>query len=330
MKNNKKWGKIVALMMLCVLCIAGCGKEKEGQQVQTNQKKHRIVCTTFPQYDWVMEILGEKSSEYEVSYLTDNGADLHSYQVTAEDIAEISTCDLFIYVGGESDGWVKETLEKSLNPNRKVISFMEALGEKVKEEEIVAGMEHDHDHEEEQETKKDEHVWLSLRYAKTLVQYITTAVVEFDAENKGMYEANSKAYCDKLDALDQKYEKTVEQSEDKAVLFGDRFPFRYLMDDYGITYFAAFPGCSAETEASFETVIFLAGKTDEMGLGTILIIDHSDEKLAQTIIENSKSKDQEIRNLVSMQEIKKEDVEAGVTYLSIMEENLEVLKEAMK
>lgn len=325
--------------------------------------KLKVVTTIFPEYDWAREIIGDKAANVELILLLGNGVDLHSYQPSIQDIAKISTADIFIYVGGESDGWVKDALKNAKNKNMKVINLLETLGDKVKAEEIKEGMQaeeedehehhhhdgehhddddedHDHDHEAEDhhhhhhddadEVEYDEHVWLSLRNAKILSAEIAAALCEKDAANAAAYKANLAAYIARLDALDAKYAAAVKAGSKKTILFGDRFPFRYLVDDYGLDYFAAFVGCSAETEASFETVIFLAKKVDELGLNTVLKIESGDGKIARTIVQNTKKKNAKVLTLDSIQSTTAKQAAAGTTYLKIMEENLTVLAEALK
>ena len=327
---------LLALLML-VGVLAGCGKQNDNNKNDETDKLS-IVTTIFPEYDWVKEILGDKADNAEITMLLDNGVDLHSYQPTADDIVKISDCDLFIYVGGESDGWVDDALKNATNKNMKVINLLDVLGDSVKTEEVVEGMqetEHDHDHEDadehehEEEVEYDEHVWLSLRNAETLCDAISDALQQIDPDNKDTYVANAAAYKDKLAALDGEYRKAVDAASNKTVLFGDRFPFRYLVDDYGLSYYAAFVGCSAETEASFETISFLARKVDELGLPCVLTIEGAQHKIAETIVQNTIEKNQKILTMDSMQSTTSKDVANGVTYLSIMEQNLSVLKEAL-
>ena len=496
---------LLALMMLAGV-LAGCGKPKDAGKAG----KLKVVTTIFPAYDWVRAILGDKAENAEITMLLDNGVDLHSYQPTADDIVKISDCDLFIYVGGESDGWVKNALKSAANRNMKVINLLEVLGESVKTEETVEGMqeaEHAHDHSKEVSTfedhevqdrslsdwegswqsaypfaldgtlddafaamaeegemtadeyktyyqngyktditnidiagdhiaftyedgkkvgsdykyigyyiqnwstgtkaamyrfeavdrtsgapvyiefndhmiesaapehfhirmsnesfdaivdpekswptffpadmtgedlcehmeghghdhgeEKDEHVWLSLKNAKTLVGAISNALQEFDPDNKDTYATNAAAYIEKLSALDGAYQSAVDGAAHKTVLFGDRFPFRYLVDDYGLRYYAAFAGCSAETEASFETVSFLAKKVDELGLPCVLTIEGAQHRIAETIVQNTAGKKQKVLTMDSMQSTTSKDVANGATYLSVMEKNLSVLKEAL-
>ena len=303
--------------------------------------KLKIVTTIFPEYDWVMNVLGDKASDADVTMLLDNGVDLHSFQPTAADIMKISSSDLFIYVGGESDEWVEDTLKEAVNKNMVVINLMDELGSAVKEEELVEGMQgedeedHDHDHEhehhhEEGEVEYDEHVWLSLRNAQVLVKSISDALQKIDSANADTYKKNADSYIESLKALDADYKAAVDAASTKTILFGDRFPFRYMVDDYGLSYYAAFAGCSAESEASFETITFLSKKVDELSLPAVLTIEGKDKRIAETIIENTASKNQKVLTLDSMQSVSSSDVKNGTTYISIMESNLSVLKEALK
>ncbi len=331
----KKYISILFAAVMAVCCLSACGQNNPNTNTQAkdnNDKQVKVVTTIFPEYDWVKEIAGDEVSKMDLTILLDNGVDLHSYQPTADDIMKISDCDLFIYVGGESDAWVEDALKEAVNKDMKVINLLDVLGSSVKEEEVVEGMEAEEEEEDgaEEEPEYDEHVWLSLRNAKVLCGAIADALAEIDTENADTYQENEKAYADKLDELDKKYQETVDSASQKTLLFGDRFPFRYMVDDYGLSYYAAFVGCSAETEASFETITFLAGKTDELGLKNIMTIEKSDQKIAKTIIENTKEKNQGILTLDSMQSTTSDDVKKGATYFSIMESNLSVLQEALQ
>lgn len=365
----------VLVLTMCTGLFAGCGSDHESTAAVENQGEteavasvgrdeintvsvandttYSVVCTIFPEYDWAREVIGDLSENYEMTLLLDNGVDLHNYQPTADDIAKIAECDLFIYVGGESDGWVEDALKEATNENMQVINLLDVLGDTIKEEELVEGMQesdHDHEHDEaaheekheeehdeaaheeehgEEEPEYDEHVWLSLRNAQTLVSAISDALKVIDSENADVYQANCDAYNAELAALDAEYESVVAQATQSTLVFADRFPFRYMVDDYNLDYYAAFVGCSAETEASFETVVFLAGKMDELNLNHVLVIESSDQKIAQTVIGNTQNKNQDILVLNSLQAVTSEEIEQGVTYLSIMQDNLEVLTEAL-
>lgn len=339
--------KIIAAataLLVAAGMFTGCGA---SEKPTAQGDKLKIVTTIFPEYDWTREILGHQSERAEVTMLLDNGVDLHSYQPTADDLIKIAECDLFIYVGGESDGWVESALASTSNPDRAVINLIDTLGDSVKLEEVVEGMqETEHDHEEdeehahdadeehtdadEQEAETDEHVWLSLRNAQAVCQKIAEKLGEIDPEHEQAYADNALAYIDKLVALDAKYQAAVDAANKKTLVFGDRFPFRYLTEDYGLNYYAAFVGCSAETEASFETIRFLAEKTDALGLSHVLTIENPNHKIAETVVANTSGKNQQVLSMDSMQSVTSKDVAAGATYLSIMEHNLEVLTQALQ
>lgn len=333
--------KIIKLLLASLFMVCGAS---------AFAAKKSIVCVTYPEYDWVMNILGNKASNFNVSLLQKNGTDLHSYQASVKDIATISSCDMLVYVGGESDEWVEKALSNAKNKNMVVVNMMEVLGDKIKEEELVEGMqvededEHDHDedehghhheeghhhHHDEEEPEYDEHVWLSLKNAVVIVNHLSEKIQKLDSANAGVYKSNAASYVKQLSDLDREFERAVASSSKKTVLFGDRFPFRYLVDDYGLSYYAAFVGCSAETEASFETIAFLAKKVDELDLKSILTIERSDKKIAKTISSNTKSKNQDILEMDSLQSITEKDIKSGRNYLSAMKKNLEILKKALR
>lgn len=446
-KNLKRFASII-LAGAFVAGLAACGNaasnDTSNEETSADgSDKLQVVTTIFPEYDWVREVVGQGENsvntsvadKVEVTMLMDNGVDLHSYQPTAADIAKISTCDVFIYVGGESDEWVDDALKEAKNKDIAVIDLMDVLGDNVKEEELVEGMEgeeedeaseseaskdeisedeaietdenkesedsaivenvgnsgspnapapvvknegsenpgfsdegsieltdeeaeaedaeeseeeteagaeeaepeheeSDHEdgeghHHDDGEIEYDEHVWLSLKNAETLTEKIADVLGTKDVENAAVYKENAAAYVEKLSALDTEYQSAVDASTVDTILFGDRFPFRYLVDDYGINYYAAFIGCSAETEASFETIIFLSGKIDELGLPAICTIEKGDQEIAETVKNNTESKDQEILTLNSLQAVTSAEVEAGASYLKIMTDNLSVLKKAL-
>ena len=320
-----------ALLILAAACLVSCsGGAGDGGRIS-------IVATVFPEYDWIKNILGDDPAGVELTLLLDSGSDLHSFQPTAADIMKISSCDLFVYVGGESDEWIKDALSGASNKNMTVVNLMEVLDGSLRIEEEKEGMqekeeeeeEHGHGHGED-EGGYDEHVWLSLRNAKAVCAELAKTLGKVDPQNAALYMSNAEAYCAELEALDAEYAAAVAAGSIKTLLFCDRFPFRYLTADYGLDYYAAFAGCSAETEASFETVIFLAKKIDELGLHTVLTTEGSDGRLVSTVIQNTARKDTAVAVLDSMQGTTSRDAASGVTYLSVMRSNLEVLREALK
>ena len=325
--------------VLAAFMLAGCAPKQ-----QQNTTKLKIVATTFPQYDWIREIIGKDNTNVDLQLLMKNGGDLHSYQPTAGDIANISDANLFVYVGGESDEWVDDALEEKTNKDMKIINMMQTLGDDIDEEE--EGLEdHDHDHDDKDHDDKDhndkdhddkdhdeieydEHVWLSLKRAQKIVKAIADELVELDPTNAKKYQANAEAYIAKLSALDKAYESTVNTVENKTWIFADRMPFHYLAKDYGITTYAAFNGCSTETNASFNTIVTLAKYADEFGINHIMTIESSDHKLAQAVIDNTAEKNQEILTLNSLQSVSQSDIDKGLTYYGAMEENLKVLAQS--
>lgn len=357
-------GAAVAAACAGLFAMSGCG------QAKADKPRLKIVATTFPVYDWTREVLGERLAEVDLVLLQQSGVDLHSYSPTAADLRKIAGCDLFAFVGGESDEWTERALAQKGNPRRRVLNLVKALGSAAKEEKIVEGMEHEHhhhdakhddhdddhdhdkdkhdhakkhdhdedhdkdhdkdhdDHHDEDEHEIDEHVWLSLRNAATLVKSIAAELAALDPENAKTYQANADAYCAKLAALDGEYAKVVAGAKRKTLLVADRFPFRYLTDDYGLEYFAAFSGCSAESEASFKTIAFLAKKVDELTLPVILTIEGAKHKIAETVKRTTKAKDQRILALDSLQSTGGEAAKT-TRYLDVMRRNLETLKAAL-
>ena len=371
---------LLAGLFLCIVLSVGCSVVKNTSGKNTTRKnaesentieqnsiekgnsnKISIVCTTFPQYDWVKNILGEEAERFNVTLLLDNGVDMHSYQPAVKDIATAGSSNLFIYVGGESDTWVEDALKEAKNKDLKAIKLMETLGNSVKEEEVVEGMQEEreslgHSHEKsskekqeqtqkeshensqeingqkeaaDEEPEYDEHIWLSIRNAEIMVKNIEKAIEQLDSDNAKVYQTNAENYIKKLDTLDKQYANTIQNAKYKAILFGDRFPFRYMADDYDLKYYAAFAGCSAETMAGFETVTFLAKKADELRLPVILTIENSDGRIAEAVKSNTTKKNQKILAMNSLQSVTKEQIADGITYLQVMQENLSVLSEAL-
>lgn len=361
---------ILLLGTFSMLLLTGCSSD-----TGYDDDRISIVCTTFPQYDWLSQIIGDNSDKFRLTLLINGGVDLHSYQPSAKDMTKISSADVFVYVGGESDAWVLDAVRETKNNDMIKVNMMELISDRTKEEEVIEGMQesrfqfrhththshsahdnaddhsddhtadgHSDDHSEDnhaddhsseeghshtdEDIEYDEHIWLSLKNAVVLTQYLTDIVKDLDKDNAQLYQDNADAYINQLDRLDNDYENVCENSRLKTVIFGDRFPFRYLIDDYGIDYYAAFAGCSAETEASFKTVTFLSGKIDEIGTGSILVIDGSDKRIANTIKGNTSQKNQQILTMDSMQSAGTDD--ADYTYLNVMSNNLVVLKQALQ
>ena len=316
---KKLFALLMALVFACTFLTAVC----------ETATPLRIVCTTFPQYDWTRQLLGDRADDVELTLLLDNGIDLHNYQPTADDIIKIARSDLFIYVGGESDAWVNDLLETSQNSHVKALSMLACVD--AKEEDAVEGMQEEahecgHAHHE---AEYDEHVWLSLRNAQTITRAIMEALCEADPAHAETYRANADAYIAQLAELDAQYADMVRHAARSTILFADRFPFRYLADDYGLTYYAAFAGCSAETEASFKTIAFLAKKVDELNLPAVLAIEGGNHAIAETVVASTQAKNQVILSMNSLQSMTEADVQRGESYLSVMTQNLAILTQAL-
>lgn len=309
--------KILSIILIAaaLLCLCACGSTPE----EAPKCNLRIVCTAFPQYDFVKNILGTDEG---LTLLTDDGGDLHSFEPTAQDIITIGSADLFIYIGGVSDEWVDGVISAANNPDLKTVALMDLV--EAYDEEYAAGMEHEHSDEEH--TEKDEHIWLSLGNASAITQQICDIISEIDTENADRYRANAGKFIADLITLDLQYRLAVDEAKRNVLLFADRFPFRYIVEDYGLEYYAAFAGCSSESEASFETMAFLIDKTNELSLPVVLTIDGSDGSIAKTVCDSTGAK---TAVLDSCQSVSMADIKNGTTYIGIMRNNLEVIREAL-
>lgn len=331
-------------VLFSVSLLGGCSTAKRSGKLS-------IVTTIFPCYDWVKEILGDNINNVDLTLLLDNGVDLHSYQPTAKDIVTISNCDLFVYIGGESDEWTEDVLEKAKNRNMTVLNLMKVHKSLNLAEETVEGMEDDdHDHDDFDDDDDDdfdiedifetfdndvvdddydEHIWLSIKGAKKYCKTIADNISKLDKDNAEKYQKNADNYIKGLSALDKEYEKIIGNSTVKTLLFADRFPFRYLTNDYGLNYYAAFKGCSAESEASFKTISFLADKLNELSLPAVILIEGGNKKIAKTVISTSNRNDVKEVTLNSMQSVTAKDINSGITYIKIASNNLDALKTAL-
>ena len=303
-----KYVKILSLL-LCLSLLAGtaagCAPSRQGDRLQ-------VTATVFPLYDWARNIAGTAA---EVTLLADGGVDMHSFQPAASDMVAVKTCGLLLYVGGESEQWVVKAAADRTGPS---VDLLKTLGEAALKEELLPGM------QGEPEEGYDEHVWLSLKNAAYFCGVIAEAMAAADPANAALYRGRAAAYTDKLTALDGAYAAGVAAAPRKTLILADRFPFRYLAADYGLTCYAAFPGCSAETGASFSTVVELARRAEEAGVTAILQLESADGSLAAAVRDATKTKDQKILTLNSLQSAR-----SDADYLSVMEDNLTVLQEAL-
>lgn len=310
---KKRMALLIALSML-VSVVTGCGGPVEIDK--DGDGKLEITCTIYPVYDWVSKIAGDKAN---VTYLLDSGVDLHNYQPTVKDLVSIKESDLFIYVGGDSDEWADDIVDRSFNH----INLMELAGELTLDEEESEGMQeveddHGHDH-----AHADEHVWMSVEISQDLVEGIMETLMEIDPENANYYKSNGDAYLDELELLEDEYELALAQYTGATIIVADRFPLLYLVEDYDLEYFAAFSGCSADAEVSFETLKFLSDKYDELGHTYMFQLEDSGQKIAASILGTN----QNVLTINSMQSVTGDISE--LSYVNIMKENLETLVKAL-
>ncbi|MDR3314399.1 MAG: metal ABC transporter substrate-binding protein [Oscillospiraceae bacterium] len=308
---------VVLSVCLCLAALAGCA----ALLPQTG--KLRIVASSFPPYDFARAAAGDLA---EVTMLLPPAAESHSFEPTPQDILRIRHCDVFIYVGGESDEWVRGILDSMDTAHMQIVTLMDCV--EAVEEESVAGMEAEQEEDNESLAlpEYDEHVWTAPRNAAMITQKIAAALCLADAENAATYQSNAAAYTVQLDALDAKLRKITAQGQRKTIVFGDRFPFRYFAESYGLSYYAAFRGCSTETEASPYTVGFLIEIIKKENIPVVFCIELSDQRMAEMIADNTGAK---VLRLHSCHNLSKADFAAGKTYLDFMEENAAALQEAL-
>lgn len=330
MKFSKLFSAFIPASVLLLL-LSGCASP--GTAGSEDSGKIRAVTTIFPQYDFLRQIGGD---HLELTMLLKPGAESHSFEPTPADMITVSQSDLFVYVGGDSDAWVETILESVDVSEKEIVTLMDCV-ETVAEED-VEGMEthgHAHDHEDEdptaadgdhEEAEQDEHVWTSPRNAVRIVEKLRDALIAVDPENAGDYTQNAADYIDRLNRLNQEFQETVDTAKRHTILLGDRFPFRYLADAYGLDYYAAFPGCSSESEASAKTIAFLIDKVKEEKIPVVFSIELSNEKMTDSICEATGATKLQLH---SCHNVTRDDFEQGITYLDLMERNVQALKEAL-
>lgn len=311
---------LLVCIMLTLCSVFACAK-------QTNNSKYTVVCTIFPEYDWIRE-LTNGDDDFKIVLLEKNGADMHNYQPSVADIAEISVCDLFIYVGGESDSWVDRVLATANNKKMLTVNLLHELGDLAQEEEHL-----DHKHEEDgnhdHEHEYDEHVWLSVKNAILFCDKLCDALCSVNAEKTELYKNNAATYKQKLNQIDAAFTAVRTNAKTDTLVFADRFPFAYLVNDYNIKHYAAFSGCSTEISASFETIMTLAQKIDELNLDSICVLESATTDIAQSVKNNTTQKNQKFVKFNSMQSVNEKNIADGITYLDLMNENVTALKSAL-
>lgn len=323
---------LTALLLVCTVAVLSCKKDESNDKI-------KVVCTMFPQYDWLRNIVGE-SDRIELTLLIKNGTDTHSYQPTAADIMAISECDLIVYLGRDADTWVSKALEMAECEKIKKVALCESenitlrdISSSSHEHEHPGdyGDQHTHSHEGHDHASFDEHVWLSLKNAEKLTEELCDVISELDPSDAKKYHQNAEKYISEIRNLDEKYRSVTELStpEDRFLIFCDRFPFVYMLEDYGIDYSAAFEGCSTDANADFATVVRLVEEADAHGVKSLIVTESSDRALANTVKASSKSGISRVLVMNSLQSINDKQIKSGVTYLSMMNENLDVLASAL-
>ena len=335
-KRRKRTAVITALLLAVCITVSGCGfrdgnDSAENPQNETGQDKISVVTTIFPQYDFVRQIAGDKVN---LKMLLKPGEETHSYEPTPQDIIAIQNCDIFIYVGGENDAWVEDILESMPDAGMRTLRLVDCV--ETVEEEHVEGMEEQpgHSHEDEEEEHEeihsvhevDEHVWTSPENASLITEQIAGLLSEADPDNSSVYEQNAVSYQEELDRLDQEFRDIVDRAQRKLLIFGDRFPFRYFADAYGLEYYAAFPGCASDTEPSAATMAFLIKKAEEENIPAVLKMELSNDNIANAVAEAA---DTDVKVFYSCHNLSAEQFEDGETYLSMMEKNAQTLKEVL-
>lgn len=318
MKKLNKVILLVAIVVLSMTALSACGKKEDSTEISTD--KINVVASIFPEYDFLRQIGGDHIN---LTMLLMPGAESHSFEPTPQDIKAVTKSDMFVYVGGDSDTWVASMLDSIDTKSTDVVTLMDCVS--LVEEETVDGMTAEEE-EDSGEVEYDEHVWTSPKNAMLIAQKLCDNLCQVDPDNAVDYKQNTKDYIDKLTDLDQKFQNVVDNAKRKEIVVGDRFPFRYFVDEYGLTYYAAFPGCSTDTEASAATIAFLNDKVKQDSIPVVFHIELSNEKVCDAICEATGAKS-ELLNAVH--NISKSDFDAGITYIDLMEHNVEVLKEAL-
>ena len=320
--------KVLAAVTVWVLLLslAACSRGESGVQSESagnegsGEKSLSVVTTIFPPYDFTREIAGDN---VKLKMLLPPGSESHSFEPTPKDLIEIQNCDVFIYTGGESDSWVDSILD-SMEKDFTVLKMMDMA--QVMEEETVEGMETEEEEEHDGGYEYDEHVWTSPVNAQLIVKGISDALIYADPQNTELYRSNTEKYIEALKQLDKDFHSVTDNADIHTLVFGDRFPFLYFAKEYNLSYYAAFPGCSAETEPSAKTVAFLIDKINQEGIPAVFHIEFSSEKMADSISESTGTKK---LLLHSCHNVSKEDIADGVSYLDLMQRNAETLKEAL-
>lgn len=320
---------LLAALVMCMGALCGCNNSAADRHINNGVANDAntlsVVTTVFPAYDIARSVAGSRAS---VVQLLRPGTESHSFEPTPQDMALIKNCDVFIYAGGESDTWIENIMDSVDMSSKTVISMLDSVD--ALEEEEVEGMSEGGvlaEYISEEEEEADEHVWTSPKNMIRIASAVTDAMAAADPDGSDLYHENGNAYIDELSVLDDDYRKTLDAASSHTIVVADRFPFRYLCEEYNLTYYAAFPGCSEDAEITADSIITLCDKVTQANLDTVFHIEFSNEKIADSICEVTGAKK---RLLHSCHNVSAKETEEGVTYISLMRNNLETLKEALK
>lgn len=315
----------LTLLLICTLCLALCACGQQAQAPETDGGVN-IVATVFPAYDFARQIAGDDGN---VTLLIPPGSEAHSYEPTPQDIIRIQNCDLLVCNGGESEAWLDEILGGMGNeiPTVVMLDCVDALTEEDKDGmQVHEHHDHDHDHDEHEDEEYDEHVWTSPVNAQLICRAISAALCQADPAHASDYTARCVDYCAELQELDADFRGVIANVKRHTLIFADRFPVRYFVEEYGLDYFAAFPGCADDAEPSARTVAFLIDRVREEQAPAVLYIEFSNQKMADIVCEDTGC---EKLLFNSCHNVTADQLRGGVTYLELMRGNLETVKEAL-
>ena len=309
--------RITALLTAAAtaLCLCSCASQNETDN--KDSQKLKIISTVFPPYDLARQIAGDNA---DISILLPPGSESHTYEPTAKEIIEIQNCDIFLYIGGENEQWAEKIISSNKSDSVKTVKLIDCV-KTLEEAEL-----HEEEHEEEHSHETDEHIWTSPKNEQLMLTAVYDAICEADPENKAVYTKNKDSYNEQLTELDKAYKEAVGNAKNKTIIMADKFPFRYLAEEYGLDFYAAFSSCSDESEPSAATMTSLISKIKELKIPVVYYLEFSSTKVADTLCSETGASS---LMLHSCHNVSKEDLDKGVTYVELMKQNLENLKTAL-
>ena len=309
--------RITALLTAAAtaLCLCSCASQNEADN--KDSQKLKIISTVFPPYDLARQIAGDNA---DISILLPPGSESHTYEPTAKEIIEIQNCDIFLYIGGENEQWAEKIISSNKSDSVKTVKLIDCV-KTLEEAEL-----HEEEREEEHSHETDEHIWTSPKNEQLMLTAVYDAICEADPENKAVYTKNKDSYNEQLTELDKAYKEAVGNAKNKTIIMADKFPFRYLAEEYGLDFYAAFSSCSDESEPSAAAMTSLISKIKELKIPVVYYLEFSSTKVADTLCSETGASS---LMLHSCHNVSKEDLDKGVTYVELMKQNLENLKTAL-